>query len=355
MDSTWLTILQDLVQIDSSTKAGANTAIDLCATWLESRNLKVEILENNGYKMLLTTIGSSPNTIILNGHVDVVPGKVELFQPVIKENKLFGRGTADMKAGVVAFMWAVSELNNHSLSKKVQLQIVSDEETGGHHCSRYLAQNGYTGNIVICSEPTQLGIGLQAKGILRLDVIIRGSSAHSSRPWEGNNAIEQALGFHNELKNLPFSQESTDWYSSPSINLAKISGGDVYNKVPDTCTLSYDIRFLPGQKTENIMAQIQSILPNNGEMYKLTEAPPVTTSRENSWVSKLSSVISQYTNKETVFFGQHGAADTRFYSELGIPAVEFGPTGANWHGDEEYVEIQSIEIYKNMIVDFCKN
>jgi succinyl-diaminopimelate desuccinylase len=355
MNSTWMTILQDLVKIDSSSKGGANAAIDLCATWLEAQCLKVEILENNGYKMLLITIGSGENTIILNGHVDVVPGKEELFQPVIKENKLFGRGTADMKAGVVAFMWAIAELKDQALSKKIQLQIVSDEETGGHNCSAYLAQNGFTGNFVICSEPTQLGIGLQAKGILRLDIIIRGASAHSSRPWEGNNAIEQAYFYHNQLKRLPFSQESSDWYSAPSINLAKIIGGDVYNKVPDTCTLSYDIRYLPGQKTDDILAQIQSILPDNSEMFKLAEAPPVTTAIENPWISKLASSISKYTNKETVYFGQHGAADTRFFSELGIPAVEFGPSGANWHGDDEYVEIQSIEVYKNMIVDFCKN
>ncbi|WP_108670574.1 M20 family metallopeptidase [Peribacillus acanthi] len=354
MDATWMTVLQDLVKIDSSSKERANYAVDLCATWLESLNLNVETLENNGYKMLITTIGSGQETIILNGHVDVVPAKEEHFQPVIKDNKLFGRGTADMKAGVVAFMWAVSELKDQILSRKVQLQIVSDEETGGHHCSAYLAQNGYTGNFVICSEPTQLGIGLQAKGILRLDVTIRGASSHSSRPWEGNNAIELAYGFHNQLKRLPFSQESSEWYSSPSINLAKISGGDVYNMVPDTCILSYDIRYLPEQKTEDILSQIQSILPDKSEIYKITEAPPVTTSRENLWISKLSSSISKYTKKEAVLFGQHGAADTRYFSEIGIPAVEFGPTGGHWHGDDEFVEIQSIEIYKNMIVDFCK-
>ncbi|PWG67608.1 succinyl-diaminopimelate desuccinylase, partial [Enterobacter mori] len=84
-----------------------------------------------------------------------------------------------------------------------------------------------------CAEPTQLGIGFQAKGILQIDIELRGTSAHSSRPWEGENAVVKAFELYQQLISLPFAKESTEVYDQPSINLAKINAGDVYNKVPD--------------------------------------------------------------------------------------------------------------------------
>lgn len=165
-----LDLLENLILIDSSTKEGANNAVDYCKVWLEKKGLPVQELENNGYKMIVCEIGSGDKTLLLNGHVDVVSGKAELFIPKEMDGKLYGRGAADMKAGVAAMMAAMVELNKLDLQSKIQLQVVSDEEAGGENCSGYLAEQGYRGDFVICAEPTQLGIGLQAKGILNIDI-----------------------------------------------------------------------------------------------------------------------------------------------------------------------------------------
>src|SRR5699024_12371616 len=95
----------------------------------------------------------------------------------------------------------------------------------------YLTDQGYLGDFVICAEPTQLGIGFQAKGILQFDVQLFGKSAHGSRPWEGENAIEKALQIHNQIMNLTFAKESTDIYEAPSINLAKRNGRRIKYKI----------------------------------------------------------------------------------------------------------------------------
>src|SRR5699024_11819026 len=140
----------------------------------------------------------------------------------------YGRGSADMKAGVAAFMVAMSEIQHSELNDtKVQLQLVTDEEIGGNNCAAYLTDQGYLGDFVICAEPTQLGIGVQAKGILQFDVTITGVAAHSSRPWEGTNAIAKSMAIYEQILDLPFAQEQSDFYDGPSINLAKIRGGDV--------------------------------------------------------------------------------------------------------------------------------
>ncbi|MED1203413.1 M20 family metallopeptidase [Heyndrickxia acidicola] len=343
-------LLKDLVSIDSSTKEGANEAVQFCYEWLKEKGLDPQILTNNGYRMLVCETGQGEKTIVLNGHVDVVSGNKDQFTPYEKEGRLYGRGSADMKAGVAAMMAALEELRSESLFCKVQLQIVSDEEIGGINCSSFLVENGFTGDFVICGEPTQLGIGLQAKGILQLDIEVEGESAHGSRPWEGKNAIVKAYELYQQILSLPFTKDSSEFYLSPSINLAKISGGTVYNKVPDLCTMSLDIRFLPQQSKEEILKQIQNITDARIHIHHTGE--PVKTRKEDPYVQALIKVLSKKLEKAPDVFGQHGAADALYFAKKGIPAIEFGPAGAAWHGDLEYVELQSVEAYKNILKEY---
>lgn len=344
-------LLEDLIKIDSSTKEGANKAIDFCKVWLKERHLPAQALENNGYKMLVCEIGQGDRTLVLNGHVDVVSGKAEQFSPKESGGRLYGRGAADMKAGVAAMMCAVNDLKNQKLSSKIQLQIVSDEETGGFHCSKTLADQGYRGDFVICPEPTQLGIGLQAKGILRFELDSTGKSAHGSRPWEGINAIEKTYKNYQKILSLPFMKEQSELYPSPSLNLAKIQGGDVYNKVPEQCRASFEIRFLPTQTKEDILEQIKSVI--DGTITVGLTGEPVRTDIDHPYIKHLFQTITQTLGNETLIFGQHGSADTRFFSAYGIPAIEFGPSGANWHGDDEYIELTSVELYEKIIISFA--
>ncbi|WP_026581737.1 M20 family metallopeptidase [Bacillus sp. J33] len=344
-------LLKDLISINSSIKEEANRAIEYCHQWMSGHNLPSEIIENNGYKMAVCEIGSGDQTVIFNGHVDVVSGKDEQFIPVEIRDKIYGRGAADMKAGVAAMMCAVKELHNQPIGVKIQLQIVSDEEIGGFNCSGYLAEQGYRGDFVICSEPTQLGIALEAKGVIRLDIEIEGDPAHGSRPWEGVSAIEKAFEVHQNLIKLPFAKESSEFYPYPSINLAKINGGDVYNKVPEKCVMSYDIRYLPTQNHEDVIKQIESI--TDGEVIVNMFSKPLITKRDNPFILMLEPIVEKYTEDKAVFFGQHGSADTVFFANYGIPAIEFGPSGMNWHGDKEYVLPHSVHIYEKMLIDFA--
>jgi succinyl-diaminopimelate desuccinylase len=344
-------LVKELVEIDSSSKDGANKAIEYCAVWLEERGLNVKRISNNGFDMMVTEIGTGEKTLIFNGHVDVVGAKSKQFQPFERNGNLYGRGTADMKAGVAAMMFAMVELKDLHLNCKVQLQIVSDEEIGGFNCSSYLAEHGYLGEFVICAEPTQLGIGLQAKGIIQLDIDIEGDSAHGSRPWEGDNAIVKAYEVYQNILQLPFAKESTEFYPSPSINFSKISGGEVYNKVPDFCSMSFDIRFLPHQTAKDILKQIRTI--TDGEIRVNITGEPVRTQKNDPHIQYLSTVVGNHTQQDANIFGQHGSADTRFYSAYNIPAVEFGPSGGAWHGDNEYVVIHSINLYKAMLLEYA--
>lgn len=348
-----ITLLKDLVRIKSDTIEGANNALLFCENWLEERGITTTVLKHEEKLMLVAVIGDGDECMIWNGHVDVVPGNPEQFEPFIEGDLLYGRGTADMKAGVAAMMQAFYELSKEpkNLTKKIQLHIVTDEETDGE-TSKFLVDQGYTGDFVICGEPTHLKIGLQAKGIIQFDVILKGKSSHGSRPWEGKNAIEEAFLFDQQLRTLSFLTASNEFYDYPSLNLAKILAGERYNVVPDNCIISYDLRFVPGQDMQSIIADLTKLAGEfpNSELKIQTTAPAVTTKAINPFIQRIAYVTSQFIGKPAVLFGQHGAADARFYAETGAGAIEFGPSGGDWHGEKEYVSISSTETFKNILV-----
>lgn len=348
-------LLKNMIKIQSDTKEGANEALDFCALWLKEKGQDVTVHENNGFKMLTAIKGQGSETLIWNGHVDVVPGHPEQFIPKEENGRIYGRGAADMKAGVAAMMQAFVELDSSKLERIIQLHIVTDEEIGGRNTSKWLVEQGYTGDFIICGEPTALKIGLQSKGVLRVDLKFKGKPVHGSRPWEGINAIESAMKFHAGMTDLPFRKESTEYYEQPSVNLPLIKAGDRYNVVPEICEMSYDIRFMPGQDKDEIVHQMKELAKQiHVQMeYKASSlTPPLTTSEDNSYIQQLEKAILETTGDAPILFGQHGAADTRYYAEVngGEGAIEFGPSGNDWHGNAEYVLISSVHQYKDILL-----
>lgn len=344
-------LLEELIKIDSSTKTGANKAIAYCEQWLTEQGVPVQRIENRGFHMLVSEIGKGDSTIVLNGHIDVIEAEERQFHPYTENGKMYGRGAADMKAGVAASMAATAQLKDMELTSKVMLQIVPDEETGGKNGTKYLTEKGYLGDFIICGEPTNLGIGIQSKGVLQLDITVQGKPAHGSRPWEGVNAITKAMDLFEEILELPFAQESSSMFTKPSINLARIKGGTVYNKVPEHCVMSLDIRYLPHQSPEDIIHQIKQLTESPLSVHNRNN--PVTTKEDNPYVKALEESIKRITHLESVnLFGQHGSNDGQFFTEYGSSTVEFGPIGSDWHGEDEMVYIDSVREYQAVLVDF---
>ncbi len=347
-----LSLLKALVKIDSSTAEGANRLIDDGAKWLKRHGIFGEIIENNGRKSYVSTIGGGEKTLVFNGHLDVVSGQSDQFVPVQRDGKLFGRGTADMKGGCAAMMCAFSKLSRADLKCKVMLQLVTDEETGGKDCSQHLVEKGYTGDFVICTEPTQLQVAIQAKGMMKLNVLEKGVSAHGSRPWEGENAIIQAFQDFKAIEGLPIFKESGEFYAGSTVNLALIRGGDIYNRVPDRCVLGLDIRYVPHVDPTEIIEEIRRV--TQGDVEVISVEPGVLVDRAHPYVQALLTRIENIVvDREVEVIGQHGGSDARFFAAIGIPAVEMGPSGAHWHGDGEYVDIQSVYDLERILVDFA--
>ena len=354
-----MSLTRRLARYRSFTPAAAESAIDFINGWFEARGLETIRYKGAGPNGELTSlvirVGSGSPRILLHGHVDVVPGEEEQFEPFEENGELYGRGVYDMKGALAAMMYAVEDLSKLGCGATVELLIVPDEEReyGGLTGADVLIGNGHVGDFLITGEPTDFHIGVQAKGVLDFRVNLHGKSAHGSRPWLGKNAILQAYEHHRRLLMLPFASEHSELYPYPSINLSRIIGGDVINRVPDRCTYDLDIRYLPEQDPEEIHRQVKSVDPP-AEVEILFTREPTYVSRSNPFVKTLREVAARHFHGNPVGVGRHGASDIVYFQRVGVPGVEFGPVGGGHHGPREYVVSSSLETYRQMLVQFVQ-
>ena len=352
MDERVLT--ERLVTYDTSTAEGLHAAAGFVKGWLEARDIDVEAHRFGDLHALTASVGpEDAPTIVFHGHLDVVPGRPEQFQPRSEGDRLYGRGAYDMKGGLAAMMCAAHDLTEQQ-DVRVRLVIVPDEESEDIEVrsSDDLVRRGYVGDFAITGEPTDLHIGIQAKGVLAARIVVNGRAAHGSTPWLGDNAIVKAVDVFRRIESMPFSRESSEMFDRPSINLGRIVGGDAPNKVPDACVMDIDIRYLPNQDPGDILEEVRAI--PDIEVKRTFVFPPAHVSRTNPYVRVLGETVGPLTDGASVSVGRDGASDAVSYLRAGIPAVEFGPSGAGHHGPEEWVSIESLARYRELLVAFAR-
>jgi succinyl-diaminopimelate desuccinylase len=354
-----LTLAERLISYDTSRPEEIVAAAGFVKGWLESRDIEVRHHDHNGLPVLVAEVGPSDDAgehpcVVFHGHLDVVPAEPDQFQPRVEGDRLIGRGAYDMKGGLAAMMCALKDVERQS-GVRVRLVCVPDEESEeiDERSTDGVVSRGLGGHFAITGEPTNLHIGVEAKGVLAMLIEVKGRAAHSSRPWLGDNAVLKAIDVFRAIESLPFSRESSEMFDRPSINLGRIEGGDALNKVPDRCRMAVDIRFLPGQDPEEIMGQVAR-LPE-AEITKSFIFPPVSVPRTNPYVRALRDAVSRsIPDKEVMSVGRDGASDAVAFMAAGIPAVEFGPDGAGHHGPDEWVSVSSMARYRRSLVSFVR-
>jgi succinyl-diaminopimelate desuccinylase len=354
MDERALT--ERLITYDTSTLEGMQSAAGFIKGWLEARDVEVTGTVHNGRPVLAGTIGPAGGpTIVLHGHLDVVPARAEQFTPRVEGDRLFGRGAYDMKGGLAAMMCALHDLSAED-RVRVHFVCVSDEESEEveQRGSDYLVEQGYVGDFAITGEPTDMHIGIQAKGVLAMRIEVTGLAAHGSTPWVGDNAVLKAVDVFRRIEVLPFARESSDLFDRPSINLGRIVGGDAMNKVPDLCVIDVDVRYLPGQDADEIRAAVDA-LPD-ATVVKVFHRQPAIVERDDPFVQALGEAISRVAppTAERLGVGRDGASDAISFLEAGVPAVECGPVGGGHHGPDEWVSVRSLGDYRKTLVEFVK-
>jgi succinyl-diaminopimelate desuccinylase len=343
-----------LITYDTSNTEGLRAAAGFIKGWLEAREITVTDHQFGDRFALTAEVGASDGpTLVFHGHYDVVPARAEQFEPRVQGDRLIGRGAYDMKGGLAAMMCALQDLRDQD-AVRVRFVCVPDEESEeiDSRTSDELVKLGHVGDFAITGEPTNLHVGVQAKGVLALRILVFGTSAHGSTPWLGDNAVLKAIDVFRRIESMPFTLESSELFDRPSVNLGRIVGGDAPNKVPEECAMDVDIRYLPEQDPGVLLALIRAI--PDVHVARTFVWPPAKVSPTNPYVRALSQAASRLTDGESMSVGRDGASDAVAFLKAGVPAVEFGPSGGGHHGPDEWVSIESLGRYRRALVDFAR-
>jgi succinyl-diaminopimelate desuccinylase len=349
-------LAERLIGYETSRPDAIVAAAGFVRGWLESREIEVSDHDHHGLPVLLAEVGSRRSEapcVVLHGHLDVVPGRAEQFQARVEGDRLIGRGAYDMKGGLAAMLCALRDVADQD-GIRVRMVCVPDEESEelDERSTDAIVARGLGGDFAITGEPTNLHIGIQAKGVLAMRIVVHGRAAHSSTPWVGDNAVLKAIDTFRTIETLPFSRESSELFDRPSINLSRVQGGDAMNKVPDRCEIAVDVRYLPGQDPGDILAQVRAI--PDIDVTRTFIHPTVSVSRRDPYVRGLCEAAARSIHGEVTSVGRDGASDAASFIEAGIPAVEFGPIGGGHHGPDEWVSLRSLVDYRRALTEFVR-
>ena len=287
--------------------------------------------------------------ILLNGHLDVIPGKPHQLLPRQDGNRLYGLGAMDMKAGLAGLIAVFNEVAAR-VSYPLGLQLVTDEEIGGFDGTKYQVEQGVQADFVIVAESTALAIEHQMKGILNLTVRATGRAAHGAYPWLGENAIWRLNQFLTALATRFPDPAGPAWVTTANPSSIR-SGNSAFNKVPDEAEVDLNVRFVPADAA-TVVDALRALLPAGCTLQTHVQEPANFIAPDHPDIVRLSQAVASVTGQAAELVAAHGTSDARHFAPSGCAAIEFGPAGGGMGSDEEWVDIASLDRFGRIMKEF---
>jgi succinyl-diaminopimelate desuccinylase len=368
-----INILKELIKINTENPPGVTrNIIEWIHEWATRNGISAEsdYFEKDKANIVLS-VGDAPRSIVLTGHLDTVPiGKLSnwTMDPVGAQESngyIYGRGSADMKAGVAACLGAVKRFHHLSKNNNLRNRIVflgtSDEEIGlggaRHALNREIMKDA---DFLIVAEPTGLDVGITEKAVLWLTIQAKGKSAHGSTPEKGINAIEAITNLFPKLRSaLPEIKDPI--LGQSTLNIGVIQGGKSANVVPEYAEVQCDFRLVPPIDPRGFANDIEGILSKemksqNSAKFTLKVQQimaPIAVSPDNEYVNHFMTISDckipiglNYGTDAAVLVGE---------SEKPAPFVIYGPGNPKAiHIADERVAISEVLKAEEVILEFLK-
>ena len=363
-----LEMAKRLVAFDTTSRNSNLTLIEFIRDYLDGYSVGSELVfdETGAKANLYTTIGPQDRSgIMLSGHTDVVPiddqdWHTDPFKPVEKDDRLYGRGSSDMKAFIATVLSLVPQLVSRKLREPIHLSFSYDEEVGCLGVRRLIdviAARPNRPRLCIVGEPTEMQVGIGHKGKHTLRCQVHGHEAHSSLVHQGVNAIEAAGELIAKLKEIarrkrdhgPFDPDFDPPYST--IHTGVIHGGTALNIVPRECVFDFEIRPLPGEDiapmidelrdlaANRLLPEMRAVQPHTNIVIEERSAAPALNTAADAEVTQFAAALSGGNATIKVPFGTEGG----LFSAAGIPTIICGPGSIDQaHKPDEFVALDQI-------------
>ncbi len=355
-----LELLQRLIRIPSvnpslasDEKAGAGEAAvaDYARGWLAERGIDAWLEEvAPGRPNVVARVGDGTGpTLVLCAHMDTVSAdgmSIPPFEPRVNGNRVYGRGSYDMKGGAASVMAAAAALGDDGVAGRVMVALVVDEEYASIGADDFVKRHEADGCII--TEPTEGRLILSHKGFVWAEIITTGQAAHGSR-WDlGVSAIGKMGQIVAELER--FDQEQLRERTHPqvgpaSIHCSVIEGGVGISTYAPECRLRVERRTLPGETPEQVADELQRVVRESGEDAEVRcffDRPPLVCDPDTRVARCARDAAREVVGQSPVETGVAYWTDAAIFAAAGIPTLNYGPGGDGAHGAVEWVDLDSV-------------
>lgn len=317
---------------------------------------------NNVPSILFSNSDTMEFDILSIGHVDVVPAKEDLFKPKVFDNKIYGRGSADMKSGVLVALDILRDVVKVNKNVKYGVLVVSDEEIGGKNGSKKWAELGLNSKILLDYDSGDgfEYISQRSKGIVSVELEVIGIEAHGSMPWEGLDANDIMFEIISDLRKTfksysIYNKPKDTWISTMHVGIIK--GGDVMNKIANFSKAVFDVRITEEYNVKDILKIFDEIVYNSkyrGRIsYKtIAEGEPVFSDENDKYFKKYVNLVEKEIGKKPELVIFNGGTDMRYFVNKNNIVIHHNSNIGPIHSDNEWVDLITLEKLKKVGLEF---
>lgn len=349
-----LKVTEDLIRFRTETGNAAeiDKALEYIKNLFAGTEAKVTIFRQEGVSPVIFIRNRDVENydVLCLGHIDVVPADDHMFQPYVKDGKMFGRGTLDMKS------FAAVALNSmfHVLENKLPLDfgviLSTDEEKGSASTHAFMnAHPSLSAKIVLDNDVGGdiLKIVSKCKNPVFVKIIAEGKEAHGSTPWDGIDANEKLMQTWQRIRQIypyyskeqPMPQDT--WFDT--VHFAKFSGGQVSNVISNYAEALLDFRLTETSSVDELKKNLDSCM-ENGVSYKIvSESTPVVMDENTPYILDYKKFAEDILGQKTEFEHIGGATDSRAFAVRGSIVIMHSGTGDGMHAKDEFVEVDSVK------------
>jgi acetylornithine deacetylase len=351
--------------------SGEAAVAQFVAEWCERAGLETTLSEASPSRPNVVAVARGSGggrSLMLNAHMDTVgvTGMADPFAPKIDGDRLYGRGSYDMKGSLAACMLATVEAKRRALRGDVILTAVADEEFASVGTEVVVAS--WRADAAVVAEPTEMQVVVAHRGFVHLEIETHGRAAHGSRPHLGIDAIAKmghVLTGLEELDAALRSNPTHPYVGSGSVHASLIEGGQEFSSIPARCVLQAERRTIPGESVSQVEDEIRAIIGRRvSEDPEFSAGVRVLASREPFEVEVNAPIVeivrghvARVLGAEPDLVGVSYWADSALVAGAGIPTVLFGPRGEGAHADVEWVDVRDlercVEIYAGAAGEIC--
>ncbi len=355
--SELLDIVSTLIRFRTTddNRAEFQNCINYIESFLEGSTVIIKKHVFNGYPaLILTTRPTTRPHIFLQGHLDVVKGSDEQFVPRIEGDKLFGRGSVDMKGFDAIGLLLLRELAESHPEIDIGMMLTFDEEIGGKNGAAKLAQSGYGANIIINGDGGyNHAVIFAEKGILKVRIRAKAIPGRHPYPWQGENAFDVLIrNYQNIISLFPDHWKATqedNWYSTYSVYDVNVENN--LHSPPHLAEMKMNFYFTEPVSVAELFEKIK-IHTRDVTIEQISGSERVYLNPRDPYILQMRDIMKKHFGRKISIRSENGSSDARYFTNQNVPILIVKTVGEDHHGPAEHLHIPSLLPLYNSLKEF---